>query len=277
MMTLKRLQSLMRCAVGPLALGGAVVGSDVAAEVGSVWHHVVAHQLAEAQAALAQAGPGDPRERVLAESILALARSPLSAGRVREVDERLAGLAEGADELAAQAMYFRARLHQVHAQLPEPVRAARDFRELAARFPRSHWAQLGLVKLGLLTLYATPAPGDLGTRMAAAETLLAQVDEPGLRRDLHLQIAWAGLYYDRPPAEILPHLLAADGVGGLQGIVPEDLVLQIGELSLRAGQVSQARAYFERFLREFPVSTRRYNVRQRLAELNRRDAEGAGP
>lgn len=263
-------------ALGLVVVLGVGLEPIAAAEVRSVWQHVVEHQWAEAQAALARAGPTDLRERALAESTLALVRSPLPAGRVRELDARLAGLAEGTDELAAQALYLRARLHQVHAQHPEPARAAACFRELAERFPRSHWAQLGLVKLGLLALYATPSPGDPAARLVAAEALLTRVSEPWLRRDLHLQIAWAGIYYGRPPAEALPHLLAADGVGGLQGIVPEDLVLQIGELSLRAGDREQARRYFERFLREFPVSTRRYNVRQRLAELKGGSVEGRG-
>lgn len=264
-------------ALGLVAALGVVLEPVTAAEVRSVWQHIVEHQWAEAQAALAGAGPTDSRERALAESTLALARSPLPVGRVRELDERLAGLAEGTDELAAQALYLRARLFQVHAQLPEPARAAACFRELAERFPRSHWAQLGLVKLGLLALYATSSPGDPAARLVEAEALLTRVREPWLRRDLHLQIAWAGIYYGRPPAEALPHLLAADGVGGLQGIVPEDLVLQIGELSLRSGDREQARRYFERFLREFPVSTRRYNVRQRLADLKGGSVESRGP
>ena len=51
------------------------------------------------------------------------------------------------------------------------------------------------------------------------------------------------------------------------GIVPEDLVIQIAELSFRNGEISVARAYFERFLQEFPTSIKRYNVEQRLVDV----------
>ncbi len=255
----------------PLGLAWLVAsgaGRGDAAELAAVWKCVADSQFAEGQAALRQVHEGDPRERVLVEVVLAWSRPSAAAGQVRELDGRLAGLTDGADDLAAQALYLRARLYQVYAVPVELARARQYYQELARRFPGNHWAQLGLVKLALLTLYALPEPADPAARLAAATALLGEISEPPLRRDLQLQIGWAGLFYDRPCDEVLPHLLAADRIGGMPGIVPEDLVLQIGELSLRAGRVEQARSYFERFLREYPVSTRRFNVRQRLAELD---------
>jgi len=255
----------------PLGLAWIVAmgpGRVEASEWAEVWQLVADGRSAEGQAALRRVRGGDVRERMLVEVVLELARPPIAAGRIPELDERLAGLAAGADAWAAQALYLRARLHQVHAVPVEPTRAARYYRELAQRFPGSHWAQLGLVKLAVLTLYALPEPADPADRLAQATALLNEVREPPLRRDLQLQLGWAGLHYGRPYDEVLPHLVAADRIGGLPGIVPEDLVLQLGELSLRAGHAEQARGYFERFLREFPVSTRRFNVRQRLAEVD---------
>jgi tetratricopeptide (TPR) repeat protein len=176
-------------------------------------------------------------------------------------------LANGSDPRAPLAYYLRARLWQCHQLRPGYPRAMALYRELAQRYPRNHWAQLGLVKLGLIQLYALAEPADPAVRLTQVGAVLDGITEPALRRDLELQIGWAGLFYERPLDEVLPHLIAADQVGGLLGITPEDLVLQIGELSARAGHREQARRYLERFLREFPTNIRCYNVRQRLAEI----------
>ena len=250
----------------------------VAAETGlkAVWAFAADSQPTEAQAALAKAGAVDPRERALAEVVLALARPPVPEGELQAMESRLAELARGDDDLAARALYLQARVYQVHASTPQPERAAALYRELAQRQPQSHWAQLGLVKLGLLQLFSLPEPADPGARLAAATALLPRMAEAPLRRDLQLQIGWAALDWGRPLAEVLPHLIAAESVGGLLGMTAEDLAVQIGELSFRSGDYAQARRYFVRFLGEFPTNNRRFNVRQRLAEAEARLA-AAGP
>lgn len=213
--------------------------------------------------------PGvDARTRELAELALDMARPPLSEGDWNRIEPRLAKLAAGDDEVAARALYLQARMHQIQRTPPDYPRAEELYRELARRWPGSHWAQLGTVKLGLVKLYALPEPADPAARIAAVAALLPAMAEPALRRDLELQIGWAGVHYRRPYDEILPHLIAADKIGGLLGITPEDLVIQIGELSFRAGHLAQAKHYFERFLTEFPTNTRRYNVQRRLDDVN---------
>jgi hypothetical protein len=240
----------------------------------AVWNSIADSQPAEAQAALRQVELIDARERALAGVVVALTRLPLTGDRLRELDLVLADLTAEVDDLSARALYLRARLHQVHSTPANYARAGELYRELAQRHPASHWAQLGLVKLGLISLYALPETADPADRLAKVAALLGAITEPALRRDLQMQIGWAGLFYNRPLDEVLPHLIAAERTGGLFALVPEDLVLQIGELSLRAGQYEQARTYFDRFLREYPVSLRRYNVQQRMLELVRREKEG---
>ncbi|MBI4626378.1 MAG: tetratricopeptide repeat protein [Verrucomicrobia bacterium] len=247
------------CLVGRASAGE----TDLAA----VWEYLADSQSVAARAALKELKTADPRTRALADVVLTMARPPVAEGRLPELETTLNSLASGDGDTAALALYLRARLHQVHLLRPNYARAATLYRELARHYPRSHWAQLGLVKLGIVTLYALPEPADPAARFAAVSGLLEGIGEPALRRDLQLQIGWAGLFYDRPLDEVLPHLIAADRVGGLLGITPEELVLQIGELSLRAGHRQQARTYFERFLREFPTNIRRYTVQQRLVEI----------
>lgn len=235
----------------------------------SVWAYAAGNQPLEARAALGRGeGEGiDARSRTLAEAVLAMARPPLSDGDWRRIEPMLAGLAKGDDDIAAQALYLQARMYQVQKTVPDYARAEELLAELERRWPKSHWTQLGLVKLGLVKLLAENEPADPRARIAAVTALLPRLTEPALRRDLQLQIGWAALFYELPLGEVLPHLIAADEIGGLMGITPEDLVIQIGELSFRAGQLEQSQRYFKRALAEFPTSTRLYNVQQRLHEV----------
>lgn len=259
---------------GCLLLGGGLslmrgdaTQADKPAGLREAWALLAEGRPIEAQAALSSLPRLDPRERLLAESAVRLARPPVAEDELRELIEGLSDLADGRDEIAAAALYLKARIYQVHLTPTDYDTALAHYRQLVDRQPASHWAQLGLVKMGLIQLYALPEPAETSVRLREVEGLLPAIVEPDLKRDLRLQIGWAGLFYEQPIDEVLPHLMAADEAGGLPGVIPEDLVLQIAELSMRAGHLEQSRVYFERFLREHATSLRRYNVQQRLAEL----------
>ena len=209
------------------------------------------------------AGANASREARLAEGAAWMSLQPSTDDNLAKAAGIFAELAKGDDEVAAQAGYLRARLWQLHFLQPNYPRAAELFEELAARQPDSHWAQLGLVKLAMLTLYALP---DVKDRIAAAESILARITTPALQRDVHLQIGQAGVILNEPLTRYLPHLVAADKIGGISGTAREDLIVQIGELSMRAGLPAQAQEYFERYLQEYPNNVRAYAVAQRLAE-----------
>jgi hypothetical protein len=186
----------------------------------------------------------------------------------------LTELSQGDDEIGAAAEYLRARLYQLHYSEPDYPKAAALFAALAERRPQSHWAQLGLVKLAMLKLYVLPdstAPD--AHRLAPAEALLPQIHEPLLQRDLQLQIGQAGVVLKQPLAAFLPHLVAADRIGGIPGTAHEDLTVQIGVLSLRAGLPAQAKEYFERYLQEFPHNLRAFAIKLQLQEAERQIAK----
>jgi len=210
----------------------------------------------------------DARTKALADLVLDLARAPISEGQWADIEPALAELAKGDDAVATRALYLQARLYQVHLLKPDYTRAEELYRELNQRWPGSHWAELGLVKLGLVKLYALEEPVDVNQRFAEVDALLAQIRTPTLRRDLQLQMGWAGLFHQRSIDEVLPHLIEADKVGGMMGITPENLIIQIGELSFRAGHLEQSKRYFERFLRDVPSNNKRYNVRKQLEKVN---------
>lgn len=266
------------CLLGWLSLAGAAWAQG--AGLGEVWSDLADRQNTAAQVALEATPASAGRARQLAEAVVKLGRQPVTQGTLREAEGELAQLAQGDDELAAQAGYLQARVWSVHVQTPDYPRAAELYRALAKRFPTNHWARLGLVKLGMLTLYTLPEPGDPVARLRAVEALLPAVAEPALQRDLNLQLARAAVLFGRPETETLVYLKAVDRVGGLVGLVAEEVVLQLGELSLRVGRLDESKAYFERFLREFPTNNRGYNVTLKLQEIAARQhptAKGGQP
>lgn len=249
---------------GPAAL--AAGETDLTA----AWTLVARHLPADAQAQLPR-GKSPDRETALAAAVVRMDSQPVTDEKLQSVVTVLADLAHGDDEVAQIAGYLAGRIYQVHFFQPDPVRAAQAYDEVARRHPGTYWAQLALVKLAVLDLYLLPQPAAPAERIAAAEALLPRVTDPALLRDLHLVLGRGRLFHQQPG--VLPHLLAADQIGGLTGVLRADLQLQIAELSRRAGDEATARRYFETFLAENEVDPRVYAVRVKLASL----AKGAAP
>jgi len=227
---------------------------------------------------LSQVEPGTAsRAGRLAWATARLGSQPVTDANVQAAERVLAELEGGDDAIAPEAAYLRARIFQLHQTTPDFPRAAALYRELAERWPHSHWAQLGVVKLALLELYLLPGAAKAEDRIATAERLLARVDEPPLRRDLQLQIGRAGISLRAPIARYLPHLVAAARFGGINGSAREDILVQVGVLSSRIGEWAQAREFFERYLQEFPRNSRAYAVRERLAEADAQLAKKGAP
>ncbi|MEY3773751.1 MAG: hypothetical protein RLZZ129_531 [Verrucomicrobiota bacterium] len=241
-------------------------------QLAEAWRKVAGHLYTEA--GLALRGAEASRERELAAAVLLAAQQPTTDERLRTVERRLRELAEPDDAVSAAALYLAGRLHQVHFSRPDYARAAEYFGQLADRFPDSHWAQLGLVKLGLLQLYMLPEPGGPEARLAKAVALLPRLTIPQLRRDLLIVIARTRIFYEQPLDDVLNDLLAADAIGGLTGPALGEFLLQIAELSLRAGHLRQSRDYFTRYLGLNTADPRAYTANERLKQIEARLAAG---
>lgn len=251
------------------------VSAAMAAQEREAWQAIANLRLKEAVRQLEAAPPG--RSTTLARAMVLITEQPSSDENMRQAEQLLLQLTGGADDIADQAAYLQARIYQLHLKQPDYAKAAELYQALAARRPQSHWAQLGLVKLALLKLYVLPdSAAPAADRLAPAEALLPRIHEPLLQRDLHLQIGQAGVILKQPLPRFVPHLEAAARAGGIAGTAGEDLVIQVGELSFRAGYLAQAKAYFERYLRDYPTNVRAYAATQRLAEIDRRLAAGEG-
>ena len=264
-----------RFVVPALMLLPCLAAGQAPSEVGKAWADLANSRPRNVLRALD--GKLTSREARLAWATALMSDQPATDGNMRRAEEILADLAKGRDEIAAEAAYLCGRLNQLYYTKPDYAKAAEIYRTLAGRQPQSHWAQLGLVKLGMLEMYApaggTAIPSD---RLAPAEALLARIHEPLLQRDLNLQIGLAGIVLKQPLRRLIPHLVAADRIGEFSSQSREDLIVQIGELSLRAGLLAQAREYFERYQREYPIERRSYVVQVRLNEVNARLKAEAG-
>jgi high-affinity Fe2+/Pb2+ permease len=81
-------------------------------------------------------------------------------------------------------------------------------------------------------------------------------------------VAEAIFYYRLPELSALPHLLAAEKLGRLDAVTQADVTIQIAEVSAIAGDVKQARIFYQKLLDGFPRDQRRYMVQQKLAALD---------
>ena len=251
-------------------------GRAADSEVAKAWELVGQHLPNEAQGVLRSGrSAGADREHAFAEAVVRMDVQPVTEAGLKAVEASLTELAQGDDEIAQASAYLVGRLHQSHYFTPDYARAAAAYTQLAERFPAGYWAQLGLVKLALLKLYLLPEPaGGVKERIAGAEALGPRVTIPELQRDLHLVLGRGALFHGQPLATVLPHLVAADRVGGMAQLKRAELELQIGELSRRAGQWEQARIYFQKFVAENAVDGRLATVKLRLAEIEAVQRQG---
>lgn len=244
------------------------MGRGADADVTAAWSLVGQHLANDALAGLRKPHSPDDRERAFAEAVVRMDVQPVTDSGLKDVEAKLAALAKGDDEIAQASAYLIGRLYQAHYFTPGYARAAEAYTRLAEKFPGGYWAQLGLVKLALLKLYALPEPAGPAARIVAAEALLPRVVVPELQRDLHLVLGRAELFHEYSIEAVLAHLLAADRIGGLTQIKRGELQLQIGELSRRARHWDQARDYFQRFIVENEVDGRLSTAKLRLAQID---------
>ena len=215
---------------------------------------------------LAAQGRADPRSVRFGTALSLLAQPTDLPNRVARARVLLAALAaDGTDDVALGARFQLARLAEFQADPPDPVQAAKIFRQLIAEQPASAWAQAALPRLAVLLLYTPAGPADPAKRVAAAEPLLGSARQPAVAVELHLIIADAIFHYRLPDAGALPHLLAAGQSAGLDAATRGDVLVQIGELLRLAGDPARAARYYRAFLAEYPRDARQYAVHQRLA------------
>ncbi len=260
--------SLLLATAVALAFVGVARGGELAAG----WEALANYQ---ADAALKifvvgeqSADPAVGREARFGHGVALLTRQPVTAGQVDSARALFRALADsGTDEFAQGARFYLGRIAQHHQETPDPEEAARQFRQLLAEHPDSVWSQSALSRLALLQLYALDPGFSPDQRIAAAEKLLALARAPAAEGEVHIAIAEAIFYYRLPGGRALPHLLAAERLGGYDRVGRADILLQIAELSRLAGEKQQAAKFYHLFLTENPRDSANFNARMHLAEV----------
>lgn len=261
---------LARALTAILALAGAGVARGGPLTAG--WDALTNYQADEALEVFAtgtrSADPAVVREARFGRGVALLTRQPVTASQIDEARGLFRALAEsGTDDFAQGARFYLGRIAQHHQETSDPEEAARQFRQLLADYPDSVWSQSALSRLALLQLYALDPGFAPVQRIAAAEKLLALARVPAAAGETHLAIAEAIFYYRLPGEQALPHLLAAEQLGGYDRVGRADILLQIAELSRLAGLKEQATKFYHLFLKENPRDSANFNARMHLAEV----------
>lgn len=251
----------------------ALVPPGRAAELADGWAALADYRAEEAlrifSAVANTADPAVTRQAELGRGVTLLALQPVSQTQIEQARSILSALtASQADEAALGAWFYLARIAQHHRAQAEPAEAARCYRRLLELAPDSAWAQSALGRLALLELYVPDGRGTLEQRFDRVSSLLVLARTPEARCDLHWLMAEAVAFHRLPAAQALPHLIAAEQTGRLDVVTRPDVLVQVAELSRRAGDTVAAREYYERFLRDYPRDNRDYLVRQRLEALD---------
>lgn len=208
-------------------------------------------------------------ELALGDALTLLTKQPATLAQREEARRKLRALAVGEDDPAQAAKYFLARLAQGDEPAPHFEEAAALYRELLARHAEGYWGQLALGKLAVLQLYVLPIASP-AARLDSVETLLPRA-APTLRRDLHLMLADAGLFYRQDERAALQHLLAAEaldhGEQHLGASRRADLLVQIADISARLDELAQAKRYAQLLAGEFPQDWRMYPLQQLIQAM----------
>lgn len=178
-----------------------------------------------------------------------------------------AGAAGANGDLVVVARYFRARIAHHHQSPVRPAEAAERYAALFRDHPEHRLAQQAMVKMAILRLYDPGDPAPRAALIAEFAALAGHFADAVARRDMHLTLGHAGLFFDLPPELALDHLLAAKSAGveghGSRG----NLLVAIGELARETGRTEVAAQHYREFLERHRRDNRVYTIRQRLADL----------
>lgn len=171
-------------------------------------------------------------------------------------------------DLAVSARYHLARIDHVHAFVPDPSAAARQYEALLSDFPGNPIAEQAAPKLAIAWLYADESPAVWESRLETLEHLERSLVSPSARRDLQLILADALLRLRADHDRALKHLWPALRGGQISRISrAKELWLQAAESSVFLGRTQDAATAYRRFLELAPRDVRVSEVRRRLSKI----------
>jgi tetratricopeptide (TPR) repeat protein len=179
---------------------------------------------------------------------------------------------DSGDDLKAWALYYLARIDQLHRTKPDAEQALRSYRDLIERYPDHIAAQLGFLKSILIRLYANPENRPAAVTLKSLETEARFLQSDFARNQFHTLMADGYLFFEISVESAMEHLLAARALGSFEIIDLGNDYLRIANIAYELGRPEIALSHYRRFLEMRPQSTFAYMIRERIAELG----EGRG-
>jgi tetratricopeptide (TPR) repeat protein len=217
----------------------------------------------------AERGGADQREARFGQALALLNTQPQTARNIAQATQLLDALIAdpGDGKLEVAARYFRARIAHHHQSPVNLADAAERYAALYRDHPQNRLGQQAMVKLAILRLYDPAGQTSRAEIVAELGRLASEFPDAVARRDLHLVLGNAVLFFDLPGELALGHLIAAMDAG-IQGYTSRGNVLvAMGEIARELGRNELAAQYYREFLKLHRRDNRAFTVSQRLAGL----------
>jgi hypothetical protein len=212
----------------------------------------------------------DDRESQLGRAVMLFSLQPKTRSNLTQSEALLRALraAEPADDSGIAALYYLARIAQLHISTPDLVSAKKHYATLIEQHGDHHFGQLARLKLAMLTIYAPDDEAPAEVRLSQAETIGAPLVDAHVKCDFHLLLAAAHFRFSPSWEPALTHLLAAEATGQLvRDSARASTFVQVAECGRVLGQPELASVYYQKFLEQFPRDQRAAEIRRRLAQL----------
>jgi tetratricopeptide (TPR) repeat protein len=250
-------------------LGGALPlghGAPMDATLASAWRDASLSLFKSAHADFSTlTGP----DAELGRALTLLVLQPKTKDNLDQSAALLRGLAENpeAAHLAPAALYYLARIEQVHRPVADPEAARAYYQRLIEAYPKTLYGELGVVKRAVLDLYEPVSDETRRARFDALLTVAARLEIPATRRDLSLILADTAQAFGYGDAVALPLLLQADQAGITRPSEQATVWIRIAETAVNSGRPDIARDHYQRYLAAFRRDNRRHMVKEKLGAL----------
>jgi hypothetical protein len=194
-------------------------------------------------------------------------RTQANINRAYDLFEQVRASASS-DDLGLEARYLQGRIEQVQRATPDLAKAEAIFSEIAAAHPRHPIGQRARVKLALLRLFTKIDAVERRRRFDDFTSAASELTDAGAKVQMHLLLAETARRFTYGDEQELAHLLAADEIGVTKRTLQIQALVRVGDLARLTGKNELARAYYTRFLEQFPRTDRRSTIEGYLAALN---------
>jgi hypothetical protein len=230
-----------------------------------VWTLLRQFRFDEARAVAAQA-PITDRSARLALATALMNVQPSTDRNLSDAAEILEQLRSGStkDVWALRATYLLARLRQFHPRTADLAAAQSLYDECIRMMPNHPLAQVAVVKLAILKLYAQQTHDERLAVFNQYAERAESLSDRAAKRDLHLVLASVAAQFELGQQRSLEQLLKIDVQAIVNMKTLGDVFVRRSELARQAGLIDAWNAAARAFLDGFPGDPRGFYVRQQL-------------